>query len=174
MPERTEYPPGTPSWVDLQSSDTAKAKQFYGELFGWTYDDQPIPDTDAVYSMAQKNGKNVAAISGMPPGAEAMPPHWNTYVTVDNADASAGKVAGAGGTVVAPPFDVMDAGRMAVIQDPTGAFINVWQAKNHKGANVVNEHGSLVFNTLATRDRARAEAFYGAVFNWKALALPSG
>ena len=114
MPERTEYPPGTPSWVDLQSSDTAKAKQFYGELFGWTYDDQPIPDTDAVYSMAQKNGKNVAAISGMPPGAEATPPHWNTYVTVDNADASAGKVAGAGGTVVAPPFDVMDAGRMAM------------------------------------------------------------
>jgi uncharacterized protein len=174
MPERTEYPPGSPSWVDLQTSDIAKAKQFYGQLFGWTYDDQPIPDTDAVYSMAQKSGKDVAAIAGMPPGSEGMPPHWNTYVTVSDVDATAATVPGAGGSVVAPPFDVLDAGRMAVFQDPTGAFINAWQAKNHIGASLVNEHGTLTWNELMSPDVEKAGEFYRAIFGWQTKKASDG
>ena len=146
MPERTKYAPGTPSWVDIQTSDPTGAKAFYSALFGWEYDDQPVghdaEGNDAFYSMATKNGKHVAAIAPLPmPG---VPPHWNTYVTVADVDATAAQVPGAGGSVMMPPFDVMDAGRMAVIADPTGALICLWQATNHIGASLVNEHGTLV------------------------------
>ena len=101
-------------------------------------------------------------------------PTWNTYIWVDNADEAAAKVRAAGGGVVADPFDVMDSGRMAVLTDPEGAAFCVWQAKNHRGAKVVNEHGSLNFNGLATRDPEAAKAFYGAVFGWTTLDLPFG
>jgi predicted enzyme related to lactoylglutathione lyase len=115
----------------------------------------------------------VAAVSSLPEGAPPVAV-WNTYVWVDSADDAAARGRKAGGTVVMEPFDVPEAGRMAALADPEGAVFYVWQAKNHKGAKIVNEHGALVFNGLATRDRARAEAFYAAVFGWKALALPSG
>ena len=114
MPDRTGYAPGTPSWIDLQTSDQAGAKAFYSALFGWEYDDQPVGQdeagNEAFYSMATKNGKHVAAIAPLPmPG---VPPHWNVYVTVADVDATAAQVPAAGGTVMMPPFDVMDAGRM--------------------------------------------------------------
>ena len=171
MPERTQYAPGTPSWVDLQTSDQAGAKSFYTALFGWGYDDQPVGD-DAVYSMAQKNGKDVAAIAGLPmPG---VPPHWNTYVTVADVDATAAQVPAAGGSTMAEPFDVMDAGRMAVVADPTGAMFCIWQAKNHIGASLVNEHGTLSWNELLSPDLDTALAFYGKVFGWKRNQVSSG
>jgi predicted enzyme related to lactoylglutathione lyase len=114
----------------------------------------------------------VAAVSSIPDGA---PPAatWNTYVWVDSADEAAAKARDAGGGAM-EPVDVMAEGRMAVLTDPEGAAFRVWEAKEHRGAKVVNEHGSLNFNGLGTRDLARAEAFYGAVFGWKALPLPSG
>jgi predicted enzyme related to lactoylglutathione lyase len=99
---------------------------------------------------------------------------WNSYIWVDNADETAAKARDAGGEVAMAPFDVLDAGRMAVLTDPEGATFCVWQPQNHKGAKVVNEHGALNFNTLATRDPASAEAFYGAVFGWKTLTIPAG
>jgi uncharacterized protein len=172
MPTRTSHAPGTPSWVDLQTSDPAGAKQFYGALFGWEYDDQPVGhDADgnpAFYSMALMNGKAVAAITALPmPG---VPPHWNTYVTVADVDASAAKVAAAGGTVVMDAFDVMDAGRMAVIADPTGAILDLWTPKNAIGAEVVNEHGSLSWNELMSPDIPAAAKFYAAIFGWSASA----
>src|SRR5207244_4078193 len=112
MPARTKHAPGTPSWVDLQTSDPAAAKSFYTALFDWEFEDLPIGhDADgnpSFYSMARKNGKDVAAVAPLPmPG---VPPHWNTYITVADVDASAAQVAGAGGTVVMEAFDVMDAG----------------------------------------------------------------
>jgi predicted enzyme related to lactoylglutathione lyase len=169
MPERTQHAPGTPSWVDLQTSDEAGAKAFYTALFGWDYDDQPVPD-NGVYSMAQKNGKDVAAIAGIPmPG---VPPHWNTYVTVADVDATAAQVSGAGGTVTAGPFDVMDAGRMAVASDPTGAMFCIWQPKNSIGASLVNEHGTLCWNELLTPDVDAALPFYEKLFGWKRNRLP--
>jgi predicted enzyme related to lactoylglutathione lyase len=99
---------------------------------------------------------------------------WNTYIWVENADETAAKAREAGGAVVSEPFDVMDAGRMAVLTDPEGAAFCVWQAKEHRGAKVVNEHGSLNFNGLVTRDPERAKAFYGAVFGWQTLPLAAG
>jgi predicted enzyme related to lactoylglutathione lyase len=169
MPDRTQYAPGTPSWVDLQTSDQAGAKTFYSALFGWSYDDNPV-DGGAVYSMAQKNGRDVAAIAPLPmPG---VPPHWNTYVTVADVDATAARVPDAGGTTMGEPFDVMDAGRMAVVADPTGAMLCIWQPKNHIGAYLVNEHGTLSWNELMTPDVDAALPFYEKIFGWKRNRLP--
>ena len=169
MPARTEHAPGTPSWVDLQTSDTAAAKTFYRALFGWDFEDLPVGDgpdgKPAFYSMARKNGKDVAAISGLQ--APGIPPHWGTYVTVSDVDATAAQVASAGGTVVADAFDVMDAGRMAVIADPTGAMINLWTPKNSIGAELVNEHGTLSWNELMSPDVDAAAKFYNKIFGWE-------
>jgi predicted enzyme related to lactoylglutathione lyase len=170
MPERTQYAPGTPSWIDLQTPDQAGAKAFYGALFGWTYEDRPVgtdeAGNDAFYSMAQKNGKNVAAIGGSPP--PGVPPHWNVYVTVADVDASAALVPEAGGAVIAPPFDVMDAGRMSVVADPTGAMLCLWTPKTNIGAGLVNEHGTLSWEELMSPDIPAATAFYNKIFGWEA------
>jgi hypothetical protein len=170
MPDRTTYAPGTPSWVDLQTSDPAGAKPFYAALFGWEYDDQAAghdaEGNPAIYSMATKNGKHVAAVAPLP--MAGVPPHWNTYVTVADVDATAANVPGAGGTVMMPPFDVMDAGRMSVIADPTGAMICLWQATNHIGASLVNEHGTLAWEEVMTPDVPAATAFYSKIFGWEA------
>lgn len=168
MPDVTSHPHGTPSWVDLTTPDQPAAKAFYAGLFGWTYDDNPMPETDAVYSMAMLDGKAVAAIS---PQQQEMidagaPPLWNTYITVDDLEAAVGRVEAAGGTVMAPPFDVMEAGRMAVLVDSAGAFFLLWSPKDHIGAERVNEPGCLAWNELMTPDVDAAAAFYGAVFGW--------
>lgn len=169
MPERKSYVSGTPNWVDLQTTDQAAAKQFYSGLFGWDFDDQPIDAANGVYySIATLNGLDVGAIA--PPDATAVgvPPHWNSYVSVDDVDAVAAAVAPAGGTVIAPPFDVMDAGRMTVIADPTGAVLLLWQAKNRIGATVVNEPGAFSWSELITPDVPKAAAFYKRVLGWGA------
>src|SRR5262245_60449072 len=173
MAERDGYIPGVPCWIDTNQPEPDAAMAFYGGLFGWEFEDVMPEDAPGHYYIGRIRGGDVAAVSSIPEGAPPVPV-WNTYVWVDDADASAAAARAAGGTVVAEPFDVMDAGRMAVILDPEGAAFCVWQAKNHRGARIVNEHGSLNFNGLATRDRAGAEAFYGAVFGWKTLDIPSG
>lgn len=173
MPERTQYAPGTPSWVDLQTTDQPAAKQFYSELFGWTYEDTPVGD-DAVYSIALLKGKQVGAIAPLGPGMEGIPPHWNSYVTVSDVDASAAQVVPAGGQVMMPPFDVMDAGRMAVVADPTGAVINLWQAKNNIGSELVNEAGAFSWNELLTPDVPKAAEFYNKIFGWEANHITEG
>jgi len=173
MAERDGYIPGVPCWIDTSQADPKAAVAFYGDLFGWELEDVMPENAGGNYFMARLHGGDVAAIGSL--GEDAPPtPVWNTYVWVDSADDAAAKARAAGGTVIAEPFDVMDAGRMAVLADPEGAVLCVWQAKNHKGASVVNEHGALVFNGLATRDPKRAEAFYNAVFGWRSLAMPSG
>jgi predicted enzyme related to lactoylglutathione lyase len=164
MPVRTSYAQGTPNWVDLQTTDQAAAKAFYGSLFGWTYDDQPMPPS-GVYSMAKLGEDNVAAIAPQSPelAAAGAPPMWNTYLAVDSADDAVSKVEAAGGQVAMAPFDVMDAGRMAFVLDPTGAAVAFWQAGQHIGASLVNEPGTLAWNELITTDPAAAAAFYGQV-----------
>jgi uncharacterized protein len=163
MPKRTEYAQGTPNWVDVQTTDQSAGKDFYGSLFGWSFNDQPSPD-GRVYSMAVLNGETVAAVAPMPPGApEGMPPVWNTYIAVDDVDATLGKVGPAGGQVFMPAFDIGDAGRMAVIGDPTGAVVALWQAKEHIGATLVNETGAVIWNELLTDGPDSALAFYEAV-----------
>jgi uncharacterized protein len=163
MPVRTSYAQGTPNWVDLQTSDQAAAKQFYSGLFGWTYDDQPMGE-GAVYSMAELGGEHVAAIAPQSPelAAAGAPPMWNTYIAVDSVDDAIAKVGAAGGQVAMPPFDVMDAGRMAFVLDPSGAAVALWQANQHIGATLVNETGTLTWNELITTDPAAAK-FYEQV-----------
>jgi predicted enzyme related to lactoylglutathione lyase len=153
MTTRTSYAQGTPNWVDLQTTNQDAAKAFYSGVFGWTYDDQPMPQ-GAVYSMAMLGGNPVAAIAPQPPelAAAGAPPMWNTYIAVDSVDDAAGKVEAAGGKVAMAPFDVMDAGRMAFVIDPAGAAVALWQANQHIGATLVNEPGAVIWNELITND----------------------
>ena len=173
MPERSEYIPGVPCWVDSNQPDPAAALPFYSGLFGWEFENVMPPESGGEYHMARIRGGDVAAIGAVP---EGMPPTaiWSTYVAVTSADDAAEKVIAAGGKVFQGPFDVGDAGRMAVVADPEGAVFCVWEAKDNIGAKVVNENGALNFNGLATRDAAAAEAFYDAVFGWKLLDIPAG
>jgi uncharacterized protein len=173
MPERDRYIPGVPCWVDTSQPDPEAAVDFYSGLFGWEFEDVMPSGSEGKYFLARLRGRDVAAVGSAP---EAAPPMavWNTYVWVESADETATKVRGAGGGVVSEPFDVMDSGRMAVFTDPEGAAFSVWQAKEHRGAQVVNEPGSLNFNNLHTRDPEAAKAFYGAVFGWETLGLEGG
>jgi predicted enzyme related to lactoylglutathione lyase len=173
MPERDGYIPGVPCWVDTSQPDPEAAVDFYRGLFGWEFEDVMPPDSEGKYFIARLRGGDVAAVGSIPEGA---PPTamWNTYIWVESADETASKVLDAGGSVVMEPFDVMDAGRMAVFTDPEGAAFCGWQAKDHKGARIVNEHGSVNFNGLNTRNGERAKSFYGAVFGWRTLELPGG
>ena len=167
MAQRTQYTPGTFSWVDLTTTDQDAAKAFYSALFGWEADDQPVGE-GMVYSMMNVSGKPVAAISTQPEAQREMgiPPLWNSYITVDDADQAAARAGELGANVHAPPFDVMDAGRMAVIADPQGAFFMVWQPKLHIGANLVNGPGLLSWNELHTPDLEGATSFYKDLFGW--------
>ena len=173
MPERDGYIPGVPCWIDTSQPDPEAAVDFYRGLFGWELEDVMPPDAPGDYFIARIRGGDVAAVGSVPEGAPPMAV-WNTYVWVESADDAAAKVGEAGGSAVMEPFDVMDAGRMAVFTDPEGAVFCVWQAQEHKGAGVVNEHGSLNFNGLNTRDPESAKAFYGSVFGWQTLALGGG
>ena len=167
MGERTEYAPGTFSWADVSTTDQEGAKSFYSGLFGWEADDVPVGD-GAVYSMMRVDGHAVAAISTQPEQQRdaGVPPMWNSYVTVESADAAAERAGELGATVHAPPFDVMDVGRMAVIQDPQGAFFMVWEPRRSIGAEFVNAPGALAWNELATPDVDASAAFYGDLFGW--------
>ncbi|HEY3485432.1 MAG TPA: VOC family protein, partial [Ilumatobacteraceae bacterium] len=173
MAERDGYIPGVPCWADTQHADPAAVLPFYETIFGWTFENVMPEGAPGAYYIGRIRGGDVAAIGAAPPDA-AAPPAWNTYVWVDSADAAADRAREAGGTVVSEPFDVMDAGRMAVLADPEGASFCVWEANRNKGSRIVNEHGSVNFNNLATRDHRRAESFYGAVFGWRVLDMPSG
>ncbi len=161
MPEMTRFEHGVPSWVDIGMSDPQSGLSFYGTLFGW--EGQDMGEEAGHYTIASKDGKQVAAIS---PAQDPGPPRWSTYINVDDVDAVAAKVKSAGGTVVVEPMDVMTAGRLAVFQDTTGAFIAAWQPRDHIGAQLVNEPGAFTWSELVTSDLARSKAFYSDVFDW--------
>lgn len=165
MSERTEYAPGTPSWVDHTSAEPAKAAEFYAGLFGWETENRMPAESGGEYHIATLRGKEVAALGSQP--MEGVPTTWNTYVTVASADETVGRVAEAGGTTMVEPFDVFEAGRMAVCADPAGAAFTVWEPRESIGAELVNEPGTLSWNELTTRDAEGSKAFYGAVFGWK-------
>jgi hypothetical protein len=170
MGERTSHSPGTFSWTDLATTDTEGAKRFYTGLFGWEIDDRPIPGA-GVYTMLLRDGKEVAALFE---GQEGMPTAWSSYVTVESADAAAAKAADLGGTPMGDPFDVMDAGRMAVIQDPTGAVVSVWESHGSIGAQLVNAPGAITLNQLNTPDPESAQRFYEGLFGWRTEEMAGG
>jgi uncharacterized protein len=171
--ERDGYPAGVPCWVDTGQPDPEAAAKFYGGLFGWQFVNRMPSGADGQYLIAQLHGRDVAAVGSQPENAPPEPA-WNTYIWVDSADDAAAKVKAAGGNVLAEPFDVFDAGRMAVFSDPSGAAFSVWQANTHKGAQLVNEPGTWNFSELNTRDREGATAFYGAVFGWEPATVDTG
>jgi uncharacterized protein len=173
MGERTKYTPGTFSWADLTTTDQEAAKAFYSELFGWEADDQPVGD-GVVYSIMKLGGKDVAAISPQPQQQReaGVPPAWNSYVTVQSADQTLARAAELGATVHAPAFDVMEAGRMGVVQDPQGAYFLAWEPKQHIGASLVNAPGALSWNELASPDLDASAAFYSELFGWTTEAMP--
>jgi uncharacterized protein len=184
MPERDGYIPGVPCWVDASEPDPEAAVDFYGALFGWEFRDAVPASAEGSYLIARAETRawslfdmsgeprsgNVAAITSMPEGA-APQPRWNTYISVASADETATKVQEAAGRVLVEPFDFADAGRTAVFADAEGAAFCVWEAKKHKGAQLVNDPGSLNFNTLNTRDPEQAKAFYRSVFGWRTFAM---
>ncbi|MDJ0754636.1 MAG: VOC family protein [Ardenticatenaceae bacterium] len=163
----TNYPDGVFSWVDLTTTDVAAAKAFYTGLFGWEAEDRPI-DGGGVYVMFSIEGHSVAGMGAMQEEmrAQGVPSHWVSYVKHDDVNAVAEKVTAAGGTMVLPPMDVMQEGRMLMAQDPSGAMFGVWQPANHKGAGLVNMPNTLVWNELQTRDIAATKKFYADVFDW--------
>jgi uncharacterized protein len=173
MPERDGYIPGVPCWVDTSQPDPEAAVDFYAGLFGWEFENMLPADSPGQYFVARVRGGDVAAVGSIPEGMPEIA-MWNTYVWVDSADDTAAKVSDAGGSVLMEPFDVMGSGRLAVFTDPEGAAFCVWQAKEHRGARIVNEHGSLNFNGLNTRDVVGAKSFYGSVFGWTTLAIGAG
>lgn len=173
MAERDGYIPGVPCWIDTSQPDPEAAVAFYSGLFGWEFADVMPPGSESKHYTARIRGLDVAAVRSAPAGGPPMAT-WNTYVWVQSADQSAAKVLEAGGTTLTEPFDVMDAGRMAVFADPEGAAFCVWEANQHRGARVVNEAGSLNFNGLNSRDLEGAKAFYGAVFGWGTLPMQGG
>jgi predicted enzyme related to lactoylglutathione lyase len=168
MGDRESYAPGTFSWADLSTTDQDGAKAFYGALFGWEAIDRPVGD-GVVYSMMTLGGKNVAAISPQPQQQRdaGVPPTWNSYVTVQNADDALARARELGATVHADAFDVLDAGRMGVIQDPQGAYFLVWEPRTNIGASLVNVAGALCWNELASPDPEASATFYGALLGWE-------
>jgi predicted enzyme related to lactoylglutathione lyase len=168
MGERAKYTPGTFSWADLTTTDQDAAKSFYGALFGWSANDIPAGE-GVIYSMMQLGGRDVAAISPQQQQQRdaGVPPTWNSYITVESADAAVARATELGGSAHAPAFDVFEAGRMAVLQDPQGAYFMVWEPKQHIGAGIVNAHGALSWNELATSDMDASASFYSDFLGWK-------
>lgn len=175
MGTRASYEPGTFSWVDLATTDPDGAKGFYGELFGWVANDAPVGD-GRVYTMLSLGEDSVAALYEMMDGQResGMPPSWLSYVTVADADDAAARAHELGGTVHMAPFEVMEAGRMAVVGDPTGAVFAVWEPREAIGATRVNDIGCLTWNELATADPEAARAFYAGLFGWDFEAMDTG
>ena len=167
MPDVSTHAPGSFSWVELSTIDQKAAVAFYRALLGWGVTDDPMGPGD-VYSTFTLRGRAVAAAYTMRPDERqaGAPPHWNLYVNVDSADDTVARARQLGATVLAPPFDVMDFGRMAVLQDPAGAAFALWQPKTHYGVKITNEPGALCWSELTTRDTKKAEAFYTALFGW--------
>jgi predicted enzyme related to lactoylglutathione lyase len=166
MPHVQKHAPGSFNWLELGTTDQAAAKQFYGSLFGWEAQDFPM-GPDGVYTMFKLDGKDVGACYRLGPQMKGVPPNWGLYVAVEDADAAAKRAAELGGALLKPPFDVYTFGRMAVLQDPTGAIIHMWQPKTHIGTGITGENGTLCWADLNTPDRQRAKSFYEQLFGWK-------
>jgi predicted enzyme related to lactoylglutathione lyase len=166
MPNVDSHLPNTFCWAELTTTDPTAAKAFYGELFGWSLRDNPMPE--GVYIMASLKDRNVGAMYQMPEEQrkQGVPSHWLNYVSVTDADQTVQKIERNGGKLMMKPFEVMDYGRMTVAMDPQGAMFALWQPRSHAGAQIVNEPGAMCWTELSTRDVESARRFYKAVFGW--------
>jgi predicted enzyme related to lactoylglutathione lyase len=168
-----KHPAGSFCWIELHTTDQSAAKSFYGSLFGWQANDMPMGPND-FYTIFRLQGRDTGAGCTLRPEelSQGIPPHWMIYIAVENADAAVTKAQGLGGKILAPAFDVMDAGRMAVIQDPTGAIFCPWQANKNTGIGIAQVHGTLCWADLSTPDPKRASDFYSGLFGWQIFADP--
>jgi predicted enzyme related to lactoylglutathione lyase len=175
MPKFESYVQGTPNYVELITPDQAAAKTFYGSLFGWEIEEVPMGDS-GYYLTVAKDGSSVAGIGGMMPDLAGHPAWWGVYLAVDDVDAATAKVADLGGEVEAGPFDVMEHGRMSSIKDPSGARVNLWQAKAHVGTQVANEPGTPIWNELISPDLDTAKPFYSELLGvtWESQSMEGG
>jgi predicted enzyme related to lactoylglutathione lyase len=176
MPKFESYAQGTPNWVELITPDQQAAKTYYGDLFGWDYEVNPVDDQGNLYLISQLQGSRIAGIGGQLPELAGHPAFWNVYLAVDDVDAVTALVAGAGGKDEAGPFDVVDAGRMAAIQDPTGARVNLWQANRTVGTGLANEPGTPIWNELVSPDLDTATRFYSEILGvgWRPSEMVEG
>src|SRR5581483_7386877 len=160
--------PGSFSWVELATTDQQAAKNFYSSLFGWKVNDFPMGQED-VYTIFSLRERNVSAAYTMKKEerSQGAPPHWNIYIEVESADAAAKQASAVGGKILAEPFDVFDKGRMAIIQDPTGAMFSIWQSKSESGIGISEIDGTFCWADLSTPDPARAQKFYSDLFGWQ-------
>jgi uncharacterized protein len=166
MGERESYAPGTFCWADLGTTDADAAKAFYTRVFGWEAADTPAGEA-GTYTLLRLDGSDVAALHELgEQEREHLAPHWSSYVSVEDVDGLAARARELGGEVVAEPFDVMQAGRMTVVRDPTGATLQLWQPREQIGAQRVNDPGCMVWNELASPDPARARDFFGDLLGW--------
>ena len=169
MAEVTRHFPGTFCWVELSTADASAASRFYGEMFGWRRSFMPMGD-GSLYTMLQLDGKDVGAFQELFDEAldeEEAPANWRLYVATDDVDKSVQKALALGGALLSPPREVSDVGRIAVMQDPTGAIFALWQARDHIGAEVVNQSGALSWQELVTTDCDTAKEFYAGLFGWQ-------
>lgn len=167
--EITEFTPGRFCWSELATSDEKAATKFYSDLFEWETETHPMGGDHGDYTMLRLDGKDVGGLYTLMKEqvAQGVPPHWLSYVGVEDVDASTQKASSIGGTALMAPLDIQDIGRMSVIQDPAGAVFALWQAKPHKGCGVVAEPGSTCWNELMTFDTQKAGAFYSELFGWE-------
>lgn len=170
MPNIDIHKPGSFCWIELATTDQNAAKKFYGSLFGWNANDTAMGPGD-FYTIFQLEGRAAAAGCTLRKDQldRGVPPHWMLYVTVENADASADRAGKLGGKVLAPAFDVFEAGRMAVLQDPAGASFCVWQAKGNPGTGITGMDGTLCWADLSTPDHAGVAKFYSGLFGWNVI-----
>lgn len=173
MPTMTSHKHGTFTWIELATTDAAAAKRFYSELLGWTFDDNPM-GPDMVYTTCKLGDERVAALYTMGAERAGVPSHWSGYIAVESADATQKVAVENGAKVVQPAFDVMTFGRMAVLTDPTGATLCLWQANQHHGVTVKGEIGSLCWSELLTSDPDAARSFYTKTIGWTAKDVSMG
>jgi uncharacterized protein len=176
MSTRDSYPRGVPCWVDIAQEDPDAAMRFYAELFGWEFagPGEMPGDPPGRYYVARLRARDVAGLSSRPAGAPPGPTAWTTYVAVASADEAAAAATRAGGSILAAPFDAPPAGRLAVLTDPDGALLCLWEARERQGAQLINEPGAWAMSTLSASDPERAAAFYRELFGWEAEAMAGG
>src|SRR5919106_4575153 len=171
MSERDGYQPGVPCWVETWHDDPEPAIRFYSGVLGWEAENTLPPDADGTFHICRLRGRDAAGIGSPIPEGAPPTPVWTTFIQVDSADQTAEKVNGAGGSVIAEPFESLEGGRLAIVADPAGATFAVWEQAEHKGAQVINEPGAWAMSGLETTDPEGAKAFYGDVFGWESEAF---
>ncbi len=168
MPEKKEYSPGSFCWAELSTTDLPAAERFYSELFGWKAEDAS-PGGESAYALMTLRGQLIAGACHQDEEqlARQVPPSWMGYVSVSSANEAVERARSLGARIAAEPFDVMEVGRMAVLCDPTGATLALWQAGEHRGSELGGEPGTTCWFELCTGDVAAAKDFYGGLFGWE-------